>query len=169
MRIEFVETITLSDFAQVYQFGLGKAKAVLYSIWTVLAILMLMTWFSADEFHEFLLSAGIIFMTWGLLFVVLFELVIPYVIVPNLYNKARLIKGDIRVVLDDEKMTVQGTDSQSTTAWKGFLKWKETKDILLFYPENNLAVVIPKRYLSLAQLEELRDFLVAHFSERDNA
>ena len=69
------------------------------------------------------------------------------------------------VVVDENGIEVVFPHGHSQLDWSGFTEYRETKNSFLFFtsPER-VAIWIPKRVMSAAQIEELRGILRTHLT-----
>jgi len=61
--------------------------------------------------------------------------------------------------IDAEQVQIKSEFSQSTHKWSAYAKFKETRNLFIFYLDARVFEILPKRAFSEAQVEELRKYL----------
>jgi hypothetical protein len=64
--------------------------------------------------------------------------------------------------ITDEAVHIQSEVASSEMHWNAYVKYREGKRVFLLYVQKGQAQFIPKRVLSEAQTEELRNLIAAH-------
>jgi len=70
--------------------------------------------------------------------------------------------GRCTMELNDERVVVTTDKAQETMLWSIFVRASETADHFFLFIARQQAVVVPKRALSAAEVEELRTLLKEH-------
>ncbi|HEY4355540.1 MAG TPA: YcxB family protein [Acidobacteriaceae bacterium] len=74
----------------------------------------------------------------------------------------RVVLRTVEWDLQDEGVTIQHDVGSSSLKWGIFLRFRETKTVLLLYVQKGMANFIPKRVLDEAQLSDLRALIQRH-------
>lgn len=78
----------------------------------------------------------------------------------RLLRKSPSAQGERSVVVDDKGIEMVFSHGHSQLDWSGFTKYRETRNSFqLFTSPERMALWIPKRVMSAAQIEELRGIL----------
>lgn len=92
----------------------------------------------------------------------LFPMVNYFVLQPRAARRAfrerKTLNSPITFEWDDTSFKASGSGYETTVPWADYVKLKETSDLLLIYPAENVFQIIPKRILSPGQFAEI----VAH-------
>lgn len=82
-----------------------------------------------------------------------------YVMVRRQFREQRGLTEPHDISWDEAQLRVSGPMLKSQTAWSGYHKWRENERVFLLYVSSNLYQVLPKRWFSPAQAEEIRTAL----------
>jgi hypothetical protein len=66
----------------------------------------------------------------------------------------------------EEGVEITGPNSHTQVKWNAFIEARETSDQLLLYPQESMAHLIPKRFISSpADLSVLREVIRTHIAK----
>lgn len=83
----------------------------------------------------------------------------PRLAARNQFKKQPLAHHPATLTVTSEAMQWRTADASSETRWAGFIRWIESKNEILLYPQRSIFLIIPKRAFSPNQLPELRSRL----------
>lgn len=76
--------------------------------------------------------------------------------VRRLFEQQKALSAPFEHEITPDGLVSSNQYGRSTRPWAHFLKWKESRDILLLYVSDLQFVLIPKRFCTAEQLEALR-------------
>lgn len=75
------------------------------------------------------------------------------------YKNNKILNEYLTYRLTNEQLEITGETINSSLKWGHFYKMKEIRNFYLFYPGNNVAVILDKRMFAVSDLRELWEFL----------
>ncbi len=109
--------------------------------------------------HGFLVAGWIWLALSTALGVAVYE--VPRIQVRRSLKKNPSAQGDVVFVLDDKGTVVTFPTGNSRFEWRAYTKYQETETMFLLFFSQHRYTSIPKRIMSLEQIEELRGLLKA--------
>src|SRR5689334_17727923 len=80
----------------------------------------------------------------------------------NMYRSASAMHGKLSAEFDDQGVRFSGPNHSGSSGWQNYQKFAEDSRTFLLWQPTKVFNLIPKRYLSPAQIEELRTVLSVH-------
>ncbi|WP_430910095.1 YcxB family protein [Methylobacterium sp. sgz302541] len=74
----------------------------------------------------------------------------------RIYAQQQDLQGDIAISADAEALSSRAATGDSRTPWSHYLRWREDAHTILLYRSELMFQFIPKRILSVAQIDALR-------------
>ena len=149
-----VEThITFKDFLN-FNFKNSLPRLILFSL-IILAVLGLNFYNTEVETKEIFRSAMIWF---AVLFV--FIVVRSYFRLKNAFYSNKKIQEKIIYTFTEEKVQTKGETFDGDFSWNTIYRVKENKDWFLIYQSKTTMNMIPKKYFTKNQIQELRSLIL---------
>lgn len=149
-----VEThITFKDFLN-FNFKNSLPRLILFSL-IILAVLGLNFYNTEVETKEIFRSAMIWF---AVLFV--FIVVRSYFRLKNAFYSNKKIQEKIIYTFTEEKVQTKGETFDGDFTWNTIYRVKENKDWFLIYQSKTTMNMIPKKYFTKNQIQELRSLIL---------
>lgn len=130
MIVETENTITKKEFRRIMMksFYPKPTSQILLYIGILAALLVctgVLSLNSSDKIQNY-----------GLIFLMVLNLFMPFYLVwyaDQQYNTSTILKGSLRFVFDDEKISFQGDGIEGAYDWNKIIKYAEMKHFLLLY------------------------------------
>lgn len=149
-----IEThITFKDFLN-FNFKNSLPRLILFSL-IILAVLGLNFYNTEVETKEIFRSAMIWF---AVLFV--FIVVRSYFRLKNAFYSNKKIQEKIIYTFTEEKVQTKGETFDGDFSWNTIYRVKENKDWFLIYQSKTTMNMIPKKYFTKNQIQELRSLIL---------
>ncbi|MCW5869797.1 MAG: YcxB family protein [Candidatus Eremiobacteraeota bacterium] len=70
------------------------------------------------------------------------------------------VGGPVGAQIDEKGLELAGAHANGLTKWSGIVRWLESADLFLVYPQPRLFFILPKRALQPDEIAEFRDRLI---------
>ena len=100
--------------------------------------------------------------TWALVSVLFVFVLLPVITLSKIkkqYQAAKALHTDISYHITNDFIRAKGNDIDSTSKWTYFIRIKETKQFILLYHSQMVAVTLHKKLFTLKELNEFKAFL----------
>ena len=85
----------------------------------------------------------------------------------RVYRKAPLLSDRRSPDVDDRALHFKTANSEGRSPWEAHIKFAEDENtFILFQQDNQIFIPIPKRELTVSQIDELRTLLETHLSRK---
>jgi len=84
----------------------------------------------------------------------------------KMYSSASAMHGKLSAEFDDQGARFSGPNHNGSAGWQNYQKFTEDSRMFLLWQPTKVFNLIPKRYLSSQQVEELRTVLSAHLPRK---
>ena len=75
------------------------------------------------------------------------------------FKAMKILHGPIELSWSAEGLKEKTNTSSSLTPWKHFPKWREDEASFIIFVAPTMYRVVPKRFMTLAQIDDLREYL----------
>lgn len=159
--MELNYTISSRDFVQAQRAHMGATTAMALQCFGAFIILAVIV----NAFATKSVSGGaFIAVIWGALILV----GIPWSWI-RAYKSDRRLHEPIHAVFTDTEVLLDQPNSSGRLTWSRFIRYRETRHTFLLYQGPRLFNVIPKRALTIDQVEEFRRLLRENIHEEQKS
>jgi energy-coupling factor transporter transmembrane protein EcfT len=100
-----------------------------------------------------------VLMPWGFV-------VSPYFAAKKQLRTNPHLSGTVAYTFSDQGLATRGPHTQAQTDWNGIVKVRETSKLFLIFPQNAVALVVPKRFFaSTTDESQARSILRSHVKD----
>lgn len=89
----------------------------------------------------------------------IFITVRSYFRLKNAFYSNKKIQEEIIYIFDQEKINTRGETFEGDFSWKTIYRVRENKDWFLIYQSKTTMNMIPKKYFTKSQIQELRNLI----------
>jgi hypothetical protein len=83
------------------------------------------------------------------------------------YRRSATLHRHTQLGIDDSGLHVVTPESDSRSTWRAYLKYSENRSVFIIYHVGNVIfVMIPKRELTVTQIDDVRSILAAHLPRK---
>jgi len=100
------------------------------------------------------------------LIILLFDLVLWKILAARYYNKNPSLQKDYRVQIDEDGVEYWAQDMHSKSGWSNLLRWQESKNLILLYPNTRIFTMLPKRAFASGEVDQLRELLARKIARK---
>jgi hypothetical protein len=100
------------------------------------------------------------------LFLLLFDLFLWKILAARYFKKNPSLQKEIRVQLDEDGVEHWAQDMHSKSGWSNFLRWQESKNLILLYPNTRIFTMLPKRAFAPGEVDQLRELLARKIARK---
>jgi hypothetical protein len=104
-------------------------------------------------------ATGLVGIVLGLFFL-LFDFVLWKILAARYFKKNPSLQKEFRVQLDEDGVEYWAQDMHSKSGWSNLLRWQESKNLILLYPNTRIFTMLPKRAFAPGEVDQLRELLV---------
>lgn len=151
-KIVIISHLTFKDYLKTnYELIYKKGSTIFFTIIGLFMITMCV--FSAVNFPEEPIDTVPLIM--GCVLLLIYPISI-YFSSKKVYTTTKRIGERIEYTFDEEVIVVKGESYETTFSWDKLYKVTTTRECLLLWESELVAVIIPKRYFSLDQLDLIK-------------
>src|ERR1700728_373910 len=93
------------------------------------------------------------------LFFLFFDLFLWRILATRYFKRNPSLQKEYRGQLDEDGVKYWAQDMHSKSGWSTFVRWQESKDLILLYPATGIFNMLPKRSFSPTEVDPLRELV----------